>query len=78
MKFGRYINLIEYAEFGVGVIFFHLIPEILFLNKFGTKSQMFHVRFGSSSKSSMQNSRMMLILFLFWTGNTLSGKIDLK
>lgn len=78
MKFGRYINLIEYAEFGVGVIFFHLIPEILFLNKFGTKSRMFHVRFGSSSKSSMQNSRMMLIFFLFWTGNTLFGKIDIK
>ena len=64
IKFIRQIDSIEYAEFDVGVVFFHLIPEIPFLTRFGTKFQnfLFQVRFCTSSKS-LQNSRMMLNIF---------------
>ena len=47
--------------------FFSFVPEIPFLEKFGPKIQncLFKVKFGTQTNLNMQNSLVMLTLFVF-------------
>ena len=57
----------KYAEFNGDVHFHSFQPKILFLGKFGLKSQdcLFKVKFGTQTNLNMQNSMVTITLSVF-------------
>ena len=62
-----YLHEFEHAEFNGGVHFFCFWVEMLFLGKFGPKSQnyQFKLKFATYTNSNMQNSMVMFTFSVF-------------